>query len=177
MLLNPALALLLLALSQPMFACVIPVAPDFQDPLAAVNAPPAILGGDPLFGSVVTITSSFTFRFSVTDPNVSDSLYVRWVLDYPPFQSTTFKIDDSRYPPPATGTVHTENPSRTFDCSNGFATITTPQPLDVFVADRPLEQRTADNNNRLDIVETGGYVTRGNWTVLFQCPTASAQAQ
>jgi len=160
-----------------MFACVIPVAPDFQDPLAAANVPPAILAADPQFGSVLTVTSSFTFRISVVDPNSSDWLYVRWVLDYPPFQPTTSKIDDNPYPPPATGTVHTENPSHAFDCSNGFATITTPQRLEVFVADRALEQRTAENNNRLDIVESGGYVARGNWTVLFQCPTVSAQAQ
>ncbi|HVV16666.1 MAG TPA: hypothetical protein VHH90_05620 [Polyangia bacterium] len=174
--LNPASALLLLALIHPMFACVIPVAPDFQDPLAAANSPPAIIGSEPLFNSVVSIAPSLQFRISVIDPNVNDSLYARWVIDYPPFQPATFTIADQQFQPPATGAVHSETPTLPLKCSSGFGAVTTPQRLAVYVADRMFQDNSAANNNRLDITQPGGYVAFGSWTVVFQCPPISSGA-
>ncbi len=159
-----------------MFACVIPVAPDFQDPLTAANSPPSIIDSNQTFGSVVFVAPSLTFTIQVVDPNVNDTLFVRWVVDYPPFQSSTANFDYS-YPPPATGTEHAESPNLPIDCSNGFATLTTPQEFEVFVADRRFLQRSTATNNRLDLVETGGYVARANWTLIFQCPPVASGSQ
>ncbi|MFL5305698.1 MAG: hypothetical protein ACJ8F1_10805 [Polyangia bacterium] len=172
LLLNQASALLLLALLHPMFACVIPVAPDFQDPLTAANSPPAIIDATPPLGSIVLVAPSSTFTIQTVDPNVNDTLYVRWVVDYPPYQSSTATFD-YKFRPPVTGTVHSDSSQQPIDCSQGFATVTTPQEFEVFVADRPFLPRSTATNNRLDLVETGGYVARGNWTLIFQCPAAT----
>jgi hypothetical protein len=175
LLLNLRLALLFLAAPlPPMFACVIPVAPDFQDPLAAVNAPPAFVSASPEFGMVVSGAPIFDFRTQVVDPNANDTLYARWVLDYPPLTAATFTHnDDPPYYPTGTGSVHFATPNYKLDCSSGFGTVTTPQRLAVYVADRPLQPNTAENSNRLDLTEPGGYVTSGSWTVVFQCPPLS----
>ena len=170
LLLNPRLALLSLAALHPMFACVIPVAPDFKDPLAAANAPPAIISATPDFGRVVSVAPSLTFRIQVVDPNVNDALWVRWVVDYPPFRPETNAYPLEHYPPPATGVFHFESPSHLLDCSSGFGAVTTPQQFAVFVSDRQLLDNTAENNEHLDLTQPGGYVASGSWTVVFQCP-------
>jgi hypothetical protein len=177
LLLNPPLALVLLLLSQPMFACVIPVAPDFQDPLAAANSPPAIVDENFLFYGVYSVPPSLTFRISIVDPNVNDTLYVLWVLDYPPFRSATTAYPDDPKLPPGTGASHFEMASHTLDCSSGFGAVTTPQQFSVYVSDRPLQMNTAQNNGRLDLTAPGGYVTSGSWTVVFQCPPIATATQ
>ncbi|MES1207262.1 MAG: hypothetical protein ABUS79_15100 [Pseudomonadota bacterium] len=177
MLLNQPSALLSLALFHSMFACVIPVAPEFKDPLAASNSPPAIISADPDFGRVVSVAPSLTFRISVVDLNVNDALYVRWVVDYPPFRPATSAYPVEYFPHPATGVVHSESPSHTLDCSSGFGAVTTPQQFAVFVADRPLQLNSVENNEHLDLTETGGYVASGSWTVVFQCPPLTSGTQ
>ena len=58
--------------------CVVPVGPQFQDPLAAPNYPPQITYTDPPEGR---LTSSLKFDITVADPNVGDSLFVRLIAD------------------------------------------------------------------------------------------------
>jgi hypothetical protein len=178
LLLNPALALLSLALFQPMFACVIPVAPDFQDPLAAANSPPTIIGSEPLFASIVSIPPSPEFRVTVKDANANDLLYARWVLDYPPLQAATTTFPDEIFQPPTTGVFqfHTAVPTLSLNCSSGYGAVTTPQRLAVYVADRPFQDNSVGNNNRVDLVQSGGYVATGSWTVVFSCPPINSAA-
>jgi hypothetical protein len=74
-----------------MSACVLPIAPEFQDPPASENYAPIFLNTDPQAGSVVSATPSAvpTFNIVVRDPNVNDDLEVRWIADYPPFTAAT----------------------------------------------------------------------------------------
>ena len=75
--------LLLLFVVSPLFACVIPAGPEFQDPPGVPNAPPYVVAVSPIAG--LTIASNDTF-FSVTpgDINLADTIYVKWITEYPP---------------------------------------------------------------------------------------------
>ena len=83
----------LLSLVSVMSACVLPIAPEFQDPPAEANFAPVILdGSDPPIGWVVTAPtpeSIPTFTVFVSDPNLEDDLHVRWIADYPPNTANT----------------------------------------------------------------------------------------
>jgi hypothetical protein len=174
--LNPALALLSLALFQPMFACVIPVAPDFQDPLAAANVPPYLHDWMPARGPVFSVFGSATslpttnFTVQITDPNVDDTIYYRWVLNYPPSSGTTtiaFSAPDAQDGPPATGAVHNFTANFPMNCavvqgqsiSSGLE-----QHFSLFVADREFV-----TSLKLDQVPRGTYLQEIDWTLIFQC--------
>jgi hypothetical protein len=73
-----------------MSACVLPIGPDFQDPLSSPNYAPYFVDTLPVAGSIVTATSTVPlFRVTVQDPNGGDNLQVRWIADYPPFTDNT----------------------------------------------------------------------------------------
>lgn len=74
--------------------CVLPVAPDFQNPSAAPNHNPYFSNTDPPNESIVTFPSGSgdPFRVVVGDQNLGDTLYVRWVSDYPLFASNVSKV-------------------------------------------------------------------------------------
>jgi hypothetical protein len=76
----------LAALLSPMPACITPVAPDFQDPAAFPQVAPWIHDEGPTFGHVVSVVAgkdAVKFSVQVTDLNVTDHLYSRWVLNPP----------------------------------------------------------------------------------------------
>src|SRR5262245_28993773 len=74
---------LLFALSSFMSACIIPVAPEFQDPPGAPNSPPQILNPNPTWGAEVAATPDqpAKFEITVTDVNTGDDLYLEWIVD------------------------------------------------------------------------------------------------
>jgi hypothetical protein len=95
------------AIFAPAVACVLPVAPDFQDPLKAPNYYPYFQSTDPIQESIQTPQ---TLHASVGDQNLGDTLYVRWVSEYPQYvQNLTKVLVDSvdgrgmPYPPAPTG--------------------------------------------------------------------------
>jgi hypothetical protein len=72
--------LLLLAVA-PTPACVLPIGPEWQDPLGSPNAPPQILDPVPEHGAAVTVTTNpQTFRIFVTDVN-GQQLWINWFVD------------------------------------------------------------------------------------------------
>jgi hypothetical protein len=81
---------LLAALLMP--ACIIPVAPEFQDPAGVPNSPPFIIQEEtsPPFGAEVVDP---TFAITISDPNVGDDLHVRWLADYPGPATRTIEAD------------------------------------------------------------------------------------
>jgi len=74
--------LLLLFATSLLPACIIPVGPEFQDPLGVPNSAPRIVNPIPTWGEEVTGTADngYTFRFTATDAD-SDILYVRFLVD------------------------------------------------------------------------------------------------
>lgn len=64
-------------------ACVIPLAPEFQDP--EENYPPFVLSSDPPEGSRITPAEVVRpIKVTLGDQNLSDTLFARWTFDYPP---------------------------------------------------------------------------------------------
>lgn len=59
----------------------------------------------PPLGSVVTATAAGEAPFSVTlhDPNILDTLAVRWISDYPPFGPGSRALEQRMLPPAADG--------------------------------------------------------------------------
>jgi hypothetical protein len=69
--------------------CVVPLSPAFEDPPSAPNYPPYFTGYDPY---IETPNIPQLFKVRVIDPNPGDTLYVRWVSDYPPFVQGVSKL-------------------------------------------------------------------------------------
>jgi len=69
----------------PITACVVPVAPEFQDPPRGLNYQPYFVTTFPDLETAVTVGAKQTFTVTVADPNAGDGLSVRWARDYPPY--------------------------------------------------------------------------------------------
>ena len=75
--------------------CVVPVEPHFQDPPQAPNYYPYLSNADPIAQTAVTVQPApgmLVFNVQVGDQNLDDTLYVRWVSDYPPYTNGLSKI-------------------------------------------------------------------------------------
>ena len=81
------LAILLAALAG---GCVIPVAPQFDDPEA--NYPPYVITSTPTVGEIFTpgITAdNRQITASLSDQNLHDNLFIRFLVDYPGTDTST----------------------------------------------------------------------------------------
>ncbi len=155
----------------PLFAagCVIPVGPQFQDPLGAENLQPIITGSEPANGSVVSAVSSYEFRVVITDPNVGDSLHVKWFSDYPPQGSDTHESDTKSYPPRSDGQPLSQPASYTFTCAQLKAHHLNSHRIRVAVADK--EFAPPDGSGNLERVAAGGSVPAvASWILNLPCP-------
>ena len=170
-----------------MSACIIPVAPDFQDPPAAQNYTPYFVSTNPEQGTVVVANPSFTVV--VTDPNVGDTLVYEWVTDYPPFDdaitrtvaslsiqasadgqptsgSIGFQYLPSGKPPPAPNIT-------TFTC-NTIAQTIQQHRLTLIVGDRPF---TPMGPGDLTSVMAPGFVIEASWIFNLSCAAGVASSQ
>jgi hypothetical protein len=97
-------------------ACVIPLAPDFQDPVASPGGPPYFYSSDPLPGATVTMANN-TFTVTPADPNINATLYLRWIANYPSTNGDADDVQDNTIEP--NGQVvrpTTDSTKYTFDC-------------------------------------------------------------
>jgi hypothetical protein len=154
--------------------CVVPVAPEFQDPPASQNYAPYILDSDPALGAIATATTTtdVTFNVTVSDPNVGDALTVRWILDYPPYSANTRAQQDETLAPATDGQVHerTLPPFRPDCVLSSLAKIPSHQVM-VVVSDRgflPVENPGAPSTDLTRIPDDGHKVT-GTWTLDVDC--------
>jgi hypothetical protein len=153
------LFVLLLLLPAP--ACIVPVGPEFRDPPGIANAPPFIVSSKPIEGE---IWHQNLFTVTPFDPNLDDTLYLRWVIDYPPFVlGVTFPFDGEVIPPPINGTPDTRD--HTFFCSN-LREFPSHQ-VSVIVADRPF----ADSRDLDELLNPDGHSVTVSWTWIAQCST------
>jgi len=148
--------------------CVLPLAPDFQDPPASENYAPVIVKAEPDLGSIVTTIPKVPQTFSVTfsDPNVTDDLTVRFLIDYPPDTIDTRPIPD-HVVPHSTGPQLSKLPL-TPDCVlNALAKIPTHQIM-VVISDRGfLAPQVAGDLTR---IPEGGHSVTGSWILNLECP-------
>lgn len=175
MLLNRAVGVAgLAALLSSMPACIIPVAPDFQDPVSFPQVAPWIHDPSPYaFGQVVSVTSTtaaVVFSVQVTDLNASDTLYGRWIVNPPGLQNNptletvTLQTD-----------VVTNRPQPTLAqfefpimCgSNSWKSNPLPQQLELVVADGEF----TDDLDRVDPQKTRR--SYANWTIVLECSSTA----
>jgi hypothetical protein len=156
----------------PMSACILPLAPEFQDPPAAQNYPPVIVDSDPPIGEVVTTT---TFSVIVRELNLGDDLYVRWVADYPPYaadKTRTLNDPNTKVPHPVDMATDFDLPSVTVDCVlNELNPQITMHQIMVIVADRPFVSTDAQPAGQIDLalVTPPGFAVKGSWTLNLGC--------
>jgi hypothetical protein len=169
---------LVLASASSMSACIIPVAPDFQDPLPDPPAPaPALSGFQPLdSGSTVIIASTTqgtAFAATVIDPNLGDKLFGRWTVDYPPYTSATLVLPTTTPQLMSSGQATVQ---QNISCSinNVLApTAGSEHRLQLLVGNQDFVANSCSNSNPncLDEIEGGGPVARANWTIVMSsCP-------
>lgn len=152
---------------------MIPVGPDFQDPVGSREYAPVVNELTPAFGSLVTVSFDLSPQITViaSDLNSGDSLYWEWVLDYPPYvQGTTRNIGSGMAGPPTSG-PQVQTIPQPVTCGDG------PNPngptlhqLQVIVCDRPLK----DIDGNVAVPDPGGQIAKANWTVTFSCPPGSS---
>jgi hypothetical protein len=158
------LALTLTAMS----ACALPIGPDFQDPLASPNYAPFIESSTPPLGQILmrTATDTTTFRVTVSDPNVGDLLYVRWIVEGPPpMSSARVVLDTAPFSSTDGMPLHAQS-SLEIGCQL-LASGLTLHPVTVIVADRKFDLTSLDLTK---LQKPEGLTSQGNWTLNQECP-------
>jgi hypothetical protein len=148
-----------------MSACIIPLGPEWQDPLAVQNSSPFFEDATPPFGSVNVMDP--TFRVVISDLNVGDTLHVRFLSDFPPFDRdvTRTLVKDQPYPPTSDGRRLVEAFELTVPCDE-LSLQRTSHQLHVILADREF---TDPSERELEEVKEGGRIAIGSW-VFEGCP-------
>ena len=161
------LLLLLFAAASSVPACVVPVGPEFQDPPGAPNASPEILNPNIFFGSAVAaLGTSQTFSFTVSDPNAGDTLHLRWVSDYPPFDNATRTIERNiLFPPTGDGPQHTFTQTM-IGCGDDIDKSFSTHRIYAVLADRDF----LDEGSDLFAVQGAGKIAIASWTLTLNCP-------
>lgn len=96
--------LLLLFVVSPLSACVIPAGPEFHDPPGVPDAPPYVLATSPERGSTITGNEyEVTFSVTVGDVNVDETVWIKWITEYPPFGNGSNDHGWEMIPPSANG--------------------------------------------------------------------------
>jgi hypothetical protein len=168
LLLSRIAGLLVLASASSMSACIIPVAPQFQDPQEDPQVPPSFVYGsaNPPFGTLKPVPASgYTFTVAVTDPTPNAQLYFRAHLDYPPYSLSTRPVVLPRAVP--NGQI-----SITLDCNdvNPDPSVGLQHQLIVIVADQMFDPYKQGN---LEALVKPGLYTEDFWQVDMSCPGAS----
>ena len=157
--------MLLLAIS----GCVVPIGPEWTDPEA--NHPPTIYLANPPIGAVLdfgaTGNAAMGLEVGLADQNTQDSLYVRWIIDYPPQPN----VDGAHVALPLTlpGGNQLNRPTIRFAPSCNDATISPDvanHRLLLAVSDRPF----SDDPQVLDLVTPGNYRVEASWDFTLACP-------
>ena len=153
-----------------MSACILPLAPEFQDPPASQNFSPIITDSLPPLGSIVTKVGNVTpmFRVTISDPNLGDDLHVRWLADYPPASSNTRTIqEDLTIPHPVNGQPLHQDVSVPVDCALETLAPIAQHQVEVVVADRPFPLQPTGGD--LTSVPLPGLSVVGSWTLILNC--------
>ncbi len=155
-----------------MSACVLPIAPEFQDPPTSANYAPYFQTVMPDLGSEITQPS---FDVVVTDPNIGDSLYARWIVDYPPYGDNTRLFNQPKVAPNPDGTPLLHDYVFKPTCVLNLAKIARHQIM-LVVADRDFAEQLpmqAYDLTRL-VAPAGGGPSEGRevigtWTLDMEC--------
>jgi hypothetical protein len=168
MVLRPGKVLWLGLVLSLMSACVLPLAPDFQDPPASANYAPFFFNVEPPIGSVVQTNS---FLVTVSDPNVGDDLTVRWIADFPPHTDNTRVLLTHLVSHSADGTPLVHDDMVMPDCViDSLAKIQRHQIM-VVVADRGFLPPQVPGSKEIDVarIPDVGRKVVATWTLEMEC--------
>lgn len=149
-------------------ACVVPLAPQFDDP--EENYPPYIVDSRPPVGWVVSGMADFSV--TLADQNAGDHLFIRWLHDYPPLQDPgSRRFMDYELPPQANGGVVRDPPiSVRAHCDNFEHTMTQHRVM-LAVSDRPwVKDDEAPKDSRWTTVPKDARLLRAVWFLNLECP-------
>jgi hypothetical protein len=142
--------------------CVVPAGPEWVDP--QTNVPPSIVSADPPVGSVLTNDSEAGTQASVqvtlADQNSADTLYVRWIIDYPPYVDGTSTIALRQSLPGGRGVAR--DPIAFAPSCGDIVHDLASHRLLLAVSDRPF---AADNSD----LPSNGYLLEAAWTFTLSC--------
>lgn len=169
-----------------MSACIIPVAPDFQDPPTRPDSSPSV--SNPLvnlmlshFGATITLqqgNGDTTFSASVSDPDPGTTLQIRWALDYPTYDPGKTSVFEGESVSAAAPNQPIQNApvSQKINCSSVRDFSKSTQQLMLIVTDGQLAEPDPLQPYGLDqLVATGtAMVVRGFWNLSVNCPVAPA---
>jgi hypothetical protein len=157
-----------------MSACVLPIAPEFQDPPASRNFDPTFVVTEPKVGAAVTKAS---FRVTVTDPNVGDDLYVRWIANFPPASGDTRAIKDDFKRHSNDGTPLFAEFSIEPECIRDLVANLPSHRVMVVISDRPFLGLMQPGSPDIDYARIAPNAGRliGTWTLDQLCMTGPNQ--
>ena len=151
-------------------ACVVPVAPQFEDP--SQNYSPFVISSVPPGGAELPASADDTIQVTLGDPNLDDVLVARWLIDYPPYDPSISRlVREDRLPP--SGAVNREIIHFAPSCSDDqIVSGPASHRVTLSVADRPFlpPEQAASPDLQLDSVTDKGFVVRTTWIVDLTCP-------
>jgi hypothetical protein len=173
--------LVLLASASSMSACIIPVAPNFQDPPSVPDSGPFLSGFSPKsFGELVTVPvpGGQVFSANVTDQNVIATLFVRWAVDYPPLtDGVTYSQDQAPIQPSSDRQVKTTTITQLIDCSWIRQPVTSTHQVELIVADSDFVDSSTFGlpaDRKLDTTrDPNGLVAYALWPIVISCPAST----
>jgi hypothetical protein len=150
-------------------ACVVPVAPQFEDPPG--NDPPYVVSSVPAAGAVLPASAdgdATAITVALGDPNPQDFLVARWLIDYPPYDGSSRMASEIRLP--RSGQVNREPITFAPSClENQIVAGPVSHRVTLSVADRPFLPPD-ESALRLDLVAAQDFVVRTTWIVDLACP-------
>jgi hypothetical protein len=169
---QPSRKLLLLLAASLMPACIIPVGPDWQDPHGEENLPPRFVTTTPVSGQHIAADANNVQKFTITvsDPNVREPLFLKWLEEYPPVTAETNQIAAMNFmvPPSETGQAMRAQKTETFGCGVFANKTRTEHLITAVVSDRPFVIGGPLSNPLL--VEDNGQTDTVTWTLNLPCP-------
>ena len=147
--------------------CVIPIAPEFEVPEG--NLSPYIVTAEPRENAFVAEDQEIAVV--VGDPNLADTLYYRWVFNYPPFTlpASRWSVEDTI--PAALGGSPVRNTTIRIRpaCFRDLVPGSDQHRAMLVVSDRPFVEDPDDAQHPFDQVPAGAFVVRASWTVRKAC--------
>lgn len=161
----------------PLFAiasgCVIPVGPKWSDP--DTNYPPTIVSADPPVGTILGrgpdggTTEQVEVEVTLADQNKGDNLYLRWIVDYPPYVSGKTLLALETIKPGGDVVVRTPAIFAP-DCASIRSRALADHRLLLAVSDRPFKLAGDDPGlTAPDAVDDGNHLVEAVWPFTLNC--------
>jgi hypothetical protein len=161
----PAVMTMLLGIS----GCVVPAGPEWTDP--QTNFPPTIVYSKttPPVGSVLAVdpdAGALLVEAVLADENTQDNLYVRWIIDYPPYQAGISHVALEQLLPGGNQTIHFAPGCNAND--NAISRNFSNHRLLLAVSDRPFANPDS-SRPPFDSVSSGNFLVEGSWQFELDC--------